>query len=428
MSALASPLLLLGWDFRQTPVEVREKIAFSPERLAAGLAQLRERGLLGEGAILSTCNRTEIYGLAGRALSSADPFGALTAFLAEFHGVPEGDFAFSAYRRQGAEAARHLFRVASGLESLALGEDQIIGQVREALRLSTGAGTVKSVLHRLFQKSLEAGKRVRSETGLGSRPISIPGVAIELAQKLYEDLTPRSFLLLGAGETAGIFYDLLVARNATRITVANRTLARAEGLVRRGGRAVAWEDLELHLPQADFLVSAVSSTEPVITAEMARRALHLRRGKPLFFLDLGIPRNVHPAVGDLDGAFLYAVDDLQGIAERNRQERQKEIAPAEAVLEEELAAFMAWFGALEVVPTLTALRQKFEALKESEFDQALAKLDHLSEKDREKLRLMAQSLVRALLRHPTEALKEEPDPARRLERAEAVRHLFELEP
>jgi glutamyl-tRNA reductase len=426
VSAVASPLVLVGWDFRQTPVEVREKIAFSPEKIKEALGAMREQGLLAEGVIVSTCNRSEVYGVAGGAMEGRDPIAAMVDFIAQYHGVPRAEIEALGYRHSGPEAVRHLLRVAAGLESLALGEDQILGQVREAFRVATGAGAVRSVLHRLFQKAVETGKRVRSETGLSSRPISIPGVAIELAQKIYEDLASRHFLILGAGETSGIFYDLLIARGAKNITVVNRTLARAEELCKRGGTAAPWSDLPNLLAKADILVSAVSSQTPVIAREDAKRAVSQRRGKPLFFLDLGIPRNVDPGVGSIDGAFLYAVDDLQEIAERNRQERQKEIIPATAILEEELEEFTAWFNALAVVPTITSLRQKFESVREAEFDQQLEKLSHIPEKDREKIRLMAQSMVRSLLRHPTEAMKNEPDPGRRLDRAEAVAHVFDL--
>jgi glutamyl-tRNA reductase len=408
-------------------VELRERLAFSPDRVREALGQLRTQGLLAEGVILSTCNRTEIYGVAGASVGDQDPVPAISEFLSQFHGVPLEEMTPSSYQGLGGSAVRHLLRVASGLESLALGEDQIIGQVREAFRVASGAGATRSVLHRLFQKALETGKRIRSQTGLSSRPISIPGVAIELAQKIYEDLTPRRFLILGAGETSSIFYDLLLARGAHNIEVANRTLARAETLCRRGGTAIPWDDLQTRLTHADIVVSATSSEVPVLTLEMARAAIAQRRGQPLFFLDLGIPRNIDPRINDLDDAFLYSVDDLQEIAERNRLERQKEIEPAMVILEEEMAEFLEWLGALAVVPTVTSLRQKFESIREAEFDRQLEKMTQIPEAEREKIRLMAQSMVRSLLRNPTEAIKGEPDPGRRLDRAEAARHLFALD-
>ena len=422
-----SPLLLVGWDFQQTPVELRERLAFSQEQVEAVVNRMRQEGLLSEAVIVSTCNRSEVYGVRGPALGEEDPLLALSRFISDFHGVPHAEAERTGFRHMGADAVRHLFRVSAGLESLALGEHQILGQVREAFRFASQTGLTRTVLNRLFQKALEAGKRVRNETGLNSKPISIPGVAIELAQKIYEDLSPRRFLILGAGETSSIFYDLLVARGATNIEVVNRTLEKAQALCQRAGRAYPWEELAARLPEADVVVSATSAAEPVITREDVRHAVSQRRGQPLFFLDLGIPRNVDPRIADLDNAFLYAVDDLQEIAERNRQERQREVVPAMAILEEELEDFLGWFGSLAVVPTITALRRKFESIREAEFDRGLEKMGHLSPGDREKIRLMAQSMVRSLLRRPTEALKEADDPARRLERAEAAQHLFDLE-
>ena len=424
---LESPLLLIGWDFHQTPVELRERLAFTPEKVREALSLMRKEGLLSEGVIISTCNRSEIYGVAGAALVGQDPIEAVTEFIANYHGIPRTEVNGSGYRFSGTDAARHLLRVTSGMESLVLGEHQIIGQVREAFRLASSAGATRSVLHRLFQKALETGKRIRAETGLSSRPTSIPGVAMELSEKIYENLAPRKFLILGAGETSSIFFDLLLARGATNIEVINRTFSRADELCRRGGKAVPWEDLDSRLAHADIVVSATSSTTPVISFEAAKAAVAQRRGEPLFFLDLGIPRNVDPRIADLNNAFLYAVDDLQEIAERNRQEREKELGPALQILEEELEEFLSWLGSLAVVPTVASLRQKFESIREADFDRQLEKMTHIAAEDREKIRLMAQSMVKSLLRRPTEAMKDEPDPGRRLDRAEAARHLFDLD-
>jgi len=422
-----SPLLLVGWDFHQTPIDLRERLAFSPEKVREALSLMRKEGLLSEGVIISTCNRSEIYGITGAALVGKDPIEAVTEFVANYHGIPRAEVNGFGYRFSGTDAARHLLRVTSGMESLVLGEHQIIGQVREAFRLASSAGATHSVLHRLFQKALETGKRVRSETGLSSKPTSIPGVAMELSEKIYENLAPRKFLILGAGETSSIFFDLLLSRGATNIEVSNRTFTRAEDLCRRGGKAVPWEELNSRLAHADIVVSATSSATPVISLEAAKAAVAQRRGQPLFFLDLGIPRNVDPRVADLNNAFLYAVDDLQEIAERNRQEREKELGPALEILEEELAEFLNWFGSLAVVPTVASLRQKFESIREADFDRQLEKMTHIAKEDREKIRLMAQAMVKSLLRRPTEAMKDEPDPGRRLDRAEAARHLFDLD-
>lgn len=422
-----SALVLVGWDFHRTPVSLRERLAFSPEKTREALARLIREHLLAEGVIVSTCNRSEIYGLADGEREGEDCVEALTSFIADFHRLPKPEIDASRYRFTGARAAQHLFRVAAGLESLALGEDQILRQVREAFQLASGAGTTRSVLHRLFQKAFETGKRVRTETDLGSRPTSIPGVAMELAQKIYEDVDRRSFLLVGAGEIASIFHDLLLARGATNIEIVNRTRDRAEELARRGGTAVAWEELSSRLPHADVVVCATSSPEPVIRSEEVRAALVARRGRQMFFLDLSIPRNIDDEVARLDNAFLYGVDDLQAIADRNRREREKEVPVAENILDQEVADFLSWYGALAVVPTLTALRGRFEEIREGAFDSVIRDMHHLSEADRQKILQAGRSLVRTLLRHPTDALKAESNAARRIDRAEAVRHVFGLD-
>ena len=379
--------------------------------------------MLSESVIVSTCNRSEIYGVG----VAADVEDAVTEFVAGFHQLEKPAIVASRYGLSGADAVRHLFRVSAGLESLVLGEDQILVQVREALRIASAAGATRSVLHRLFQQACASGKRVRTETGVGTRATSIPGVAMELARKVYEDIDKRSFLIVGAGATAAIFYDLLIGRGARSIDVVNRSFERAEALASRGGTARRWEELSARLPQADVVVFATASPTPILGAAQVAAALSARRGKPMLFLDLGVPRNVEAAVSNLDGAFLYAVDDLKEIAARNLADREKDVPRAESILEEEIADFLSWYGSLAVVPTLASLRRRFETVRAREFDDALAKLDRVAPEDREKIRLLAQSMVRTLLRRPTSALKDEPDPARRVERAEAIRHVFGLD-
>jgi glutamyl-tRNA reductase len=420
-----SSLVLIGWDFRNTPVSLRERLAFSPEKIREALFRITREGVLAEGVIVSTCNRSEIYGVTGGAGESAG--AALTDFVAAFHALPRPEIAGVQYGLSGEDAARHLFRVAAGLESMVVGEDQILAQVKEALRLATSAGATRAVLHRLFERAFAAGKRVRTETGVGTRPTSIPGVAIELAQKIYENVDRKSFLIVGAGETASIFYDLLQGRGASRIEVVNRTFVRAAGLVARGGTARRWEELRERLPHADVVVCAVSSPSPVLSTEDVALAVGARRGAPMLLLDLGVPRNIEPDTSRLRDVFLYGVDDLQGMAARNRFEREKEIPRAEAIVDDEVRDFLAWYGSLAVVPTLTALRAEFDRIREISFDREIARLEGLAPEQKEKVRQLAQSMVRRLLSRPTSALKDEEDPAIRIGRAEAIRHIFGLD-
>ena len=423
IAPMESPLVLVGWDFRRTPISIRERLAFTPDSIREALAHITRQGVLSEGVIVSTCNRSEIYGVG----ATADVEEAVTEFIAGFHRLPKPDILGSRYGLSGPDAVRHLFRVAAGLESLVLGEDQILAQVREALRVASAAGATRSVLHRLFQQACAAGKRVRSETGVGTRATSIPGVALELARKVYEDIDKRSFLIVGAGEIAAIFYDLLIGRGARSIDVVNRSFDRAKTLTARGGMPRRWEELGARLPHADVVVCATASPRPLFGAAEASAALSARRGRPVLFLDLGVPRNIAEDVASVENAFLYAVDDLKEMAARNLADREKDIPKAEEILREEMTDFLSWYGSLAVVPTVTSLRRRFERVREEEFDRQLSRFEKVAPEDREKIRLLAQSMVRSLLRHPTTALKEESDPVRRVERAEAIRHVFGLE-
>ena len=418
-----SPLVLVGWDFRRTPIALRERLVFTPDRIREALSRITRQGVLSEGVIVSTCNRSEIYGVG----ASPGVEDAVTEFIAGFHRLSTPEIAGGRYGLSGADAVRHLFRVAAGLESLVVGEDQILAQVRDALRVAAAAGATRSVLQRLFQQACATGKRVRSETGVGSRATSIPGVAMELARKVYEDFAKRSVLIVGAGEVAAIFHDLVVARGARSIEVVNRSAERAQALAARGGVARRWDELRDRLPHADVVVCATASPAPILSRRDAESAIAGRRGRPVLFLDLGVPRNVEESVGAIDGAFLYAVDDLKEMAARNLAERAGEIPRAEAIVEDEIGDFLGWYGALAVVPTVAALRRRFEAIREREFDAELERLDRVAPADRERIRLLARSMVRSLLRRPTAALKEEDDPSRRVERAEAIRHVFGLD-
>jgi glutamyl-tRNA reductase len=420
---IESPLVLVGWDFRRTPISIRERLAFTPDGIREALSRITRQGVLSEGVIVSTCNRSEIYGVG----ATAHVEEAVTEFVASFHRLPRPEIVAGRYELSGEDAVRHLFRVAASLESLVLGEDQILGQVREALRVASAAGATHSVLHRLFQQACATGKRVRAETAVGTRATSIPGVALEVARKVYEDIDQRSFLIVGAGEAGAMFYDLLIGRGARSIDVVNRSFEKAGALTVRGGTARRWEELGARLPHADVIVCATASPTPIVSRRDAEAAVDARRGRPVLFLDLGVPRNVDEAVATLDGAFLYAVDDLKEMAARNRAGRERDIPKAESIVEEEMADFLSWYGSLAVVPTLTALRRRFETLREREFDSRLSRFERVSPEDQEEIRLLAQSMVRSLLRRPTSSLKEEPDPRRRVERAEAIRHVFGLE-
>ena len=410
-------LLLLGWNFRTAALAVRERVAFSGDELREALDQIRSRGLVSETVIVSTCNRSEIYGV-------TDGPGAgesLTRFISEWRGLDAGEAAAASFFREGAEAARHLFRVASGLESLALGESEVLGQVRTALQVAREAGATRAVLHRMFETAVAAGKRVRTETEIARHPLSVPSIGFELATKVFGDLSARTVLVLGAGDTGTLFAEQAAAAGVRDVRVANRTAERADGLTRRlQARTVAWSELPRALPEADVVVGTTSSPEPVLSKAAVEAAMRERRGRPMFLLDLAMPRDFESGVGELYNVYAYGLDDLGAVAEENRKRRSREIPHAEEILEEELARFLGWFGNLAVVPTLNDLRVRLAALRDAE-------LARLPAEERERFRAFADAIAARLLHEPMRRLKSESDASRKLDRVEAVRHLFDLD-
>ena len=312
-------LLFVGWDHRAAPLDLRERLAFTPEKAREALDGLFAEHILSEGAIVSTCNRAEVYGIAAR----EDSLDALAGFFSRFHSVDDAMLRQTALSGRGDATARHLFRVAAGLDSMVVGEAQILGQIREAHRLATAAGTVRTVTNRLFMSALECGKRVRAETALGQKPTSVAGLALGLAARIFESLQGRKVLLIGAGETAELTARLLVDDGVSEILVTNRSHEKAEALAAANrGRAVRWEDRARAAAGVDLVLSATNATEPVLTAGALRTALHAapRRG-PLLVLDLAVPRDVEAEVGELPDVYRYDLDALSEMAAENTRAR-----------------------------------------------------------------------------------------------------------
>lgn len=332
-----------------------------------------------------------------------------------------GALSSAGFQREGPDAARHLFRVAAGLDSMALGESEVLGQVRQALRLARETGSTRSVLHRLFEGAVAAGKRVRTETEIGMHPLSVTSIGLELAGKVFGDLAEKTVLVLGAGETGSLFAQQAAEAGVRNLLVANRSLARAEALGRKiVGTVVRWEDLEIELPKADVVVGTTASPVPVVAASQVEAAMHQRRGRPMFFLDLAVPPDIDPDVSKIYNVFAYGVNDLEQVAEENRRRRAREVPRAEAILEEEVGKFLAWYGNLSVVPTLKQWRQRLEQLRDLE-------LERQPEAERERLRSFADALLGRMLHEPLRRLKGEPEAGKKLDRVEAVRHLFDLD-
>jgi glutamyl-tRNA reductase len=421
---LVMRLFVVGVTHRSAPVELRECLDFSRRGLDAALDALGTRNLAREAVVLSTCNRAEIYAAAGSD-AAAESCGR---FIAEYNGLPWDTVAPHLVTYRGAAAADHLFRVAAGLDSLVVGEPQILGQVKNAYAAAAGLKTTGALTNRLFASAFTVGKRVRSETRLGEGAVSVSYAAIALAKKIFGGLEGLSVLILGAGEMAKLTGVHLRAQHVKQLTIASRTLQSAETLARHlGGHAVPWASLGDALTAADIVVTATGAAEPVLTRARVEEAMRPRRARPLFIIDIAVPRDVEPAVARLDQVFLYDIDDLQGIVKENLSRRAIEIERAERIVREEVDRFGAWMRSREVLPTVIALRERFDAIRQAELKRLEPKLAPLSPEARARVDEITHLIVEKLLLTPTEQLKSTRDETLSVAYTDAVNRLFALE-
>ena len=419
-------LLLLGMNHRTAPLALREHYAI--DDVEPALSKLVDRDVITEAVLLSTCNRVEAMVCAPR-LEIARL--RLRSFFERdlAHGPPPGSapLSDSLYELSGSEAVRHLFRVASSIDSMVVGEPQILGQVKDAYRAAAGAGACGGVLTRLFQHSFAAAKRVRTETRIAERPISVARVAAELASEIFESLADKSALLVGAGEMTELALEAMREAGLTKVRIANRTRARAQSLASRfDATAHDLEELPALVAQVDVVLTSIGGHEPVILREDVERALRGRGHRPLFVIDLGVPRNVDPRVDELDGVYLYDIDDLGRVAEANAEERRREKIRAEAIVLEEAQRFDGWLAALAAVPTIRDLRGRAERIRTRELERALARLD-ASAAPREVIEALSRAIVNKLLHAPVTRLRAQEDREQGLATLEAARALFALD-
>jgi glutamyl-tRNA reductase len=334
-------IILIGLSHHTAAVELRERVAFSVEQACNAADQLRSGGILKEVVVLSTCNRSELYGVPCE--PAADSLGATELFLASFHGMEPAQLNGALYRRRGLDVARHIYRVAAGLDSMLLGEAEILGQVREAYRVALDHGATGHVLNRLFQDALAAGKRVRAETQISTLPVSVAFAGVKLAERILSGLDDHRVLALGAGGNTEQVLRHLRDRGSPTVRILNRTVENARGLADRfGGEVVPWDNLPLALQWADLVVTSVSRPEPILTRELLERAMEVRGSRALILIDLGVPRNVAATAADLHNVHLYDIDDLTEIVEQNKKAREEEIPRAEAIIDMHLESFVRW--------------------------------------------------------------------------------------
>ena len=421
-------LAVVGISHRTAPVEVRERLAFSRADVPGALQRLVGTGTSSEAVLLSTCNRTEIYFIG----SNGEAEATVRRLLEEQWTGPQPLSGFL-YAQRGRAAVDHLFRVTSGIDSMILGEPQIQGQVRDAYRIAADSATegptvVGPVLNRLFQSALGVGGRVRSETDVGMGAASISSAAVELAKKIFGSLDGRRALVLGAGEMSEVTLECLRSEGVQSCVVANRSFDRAAELAERWqGRAVHWESLGEELPRADIVICSTAAPHPVLTRERLRAALPGGAKRPLCIIDIAIPRDVEPRVGDEANVFLYNIDDLQQIVDDSLGRRRGEIPAAEAIITGAADEFWSWYVSLAAVPTIRDLREHGESLRRAEVERALRRLGHLSPEDREAVEALTRSLMNKLLHAPTVRLRKAAGNGRGVSVLDTVRYLFELD-
>jgi len=397
-------LLVVGLNHNTAPIQLRECLAFPEDKIEDALCKVHGLPSVRENMIVSTCNRVEVYA-ATRETEKA--LHDLKEFLSQYHGIALKQFEKNLYTHVGEEAVRHIFRVASSLDSMVLGEPQILGQMKDAYDFSQQVKTSGLILHRLLHRTFHVAKRVRTETKIAISAVSVSSVAVELAEKIFGTLERKTVLLIGAGEMCELAARHLVSGGAEKILVTNRTYERAVSLSREfNGEAIPFEEMGLGLKRTDIVISATNSPQHLIGHEQVTKVMKDRKQKPIFFIDIADPRDVEPKVGDIENVYLYNIDDLQKVANENVKDREKEAQKAEAIVQDEVVKFVNWYRSLDVTPTIVALRKKFEEIRRKELEKTLSLHPNLSDKERKSLEALTSAIINKILHTPITLLKQ----------------------
>ncbi|MDA0690401.1 MAG: glutamyl-tRNA reductase [Nitrospinae bacterium] len=423
---MADPnLILVGVNHKTTPVEIRERLAFSRGEIEASLERLVGNPEIIENIILSTCNRVEIY---ARVNDTTKGIGLLKDFICDYHNISPKELDKYFYSYQDERAVEHLFRVSSSLDSMVLGEAQILGQVKDAYNTARALRSTGMVLNQLFEKAFNVAKKVREETGIAERGVSISSAAVELARKIFEDLENHSVMLVGTGEMAELAAKHLISYGVKTVYVCSRTYERAAALAKTlNGCALDFEMFKDEMYKADIVITSTASPKFIIKKDMVERAIHQRKNKPIFFIDIAVPRDIEPEVNDLENVYLYDIDDLQGVVSANIKEREKEAETAMELIQIEVTKFNNWVVSLDAVPTIVEIRNRADSIRKKELEKALKKMEPLSEQDENTLHLMTQSILNKIFHKPTINLKKQTQSQEGHVYLKAIRHLFHLD-
>jgi glutamyl-tRNA reductase len=419
-------IVLVGLNHKTAPIAVRERLAFTDEACAEGLRTLVDGKIVNEGLIFSTCNRVEVVA-ATSVESGTDGRERITEFLSQSRCVAHEDFSSHLYSHADDAAVRHIFRVASSLDSMVVGEPQVLGQVRRAYALSVSAGTAGRVLNRLVHQALHVAKRVRTETGIAASAVSISYMAVELGRKIFGNLKGRTVLLVGAGEMAELSARHLVSAGVARVLVTNRTSETAQQLAAQfNGEAVEFSRLSAHLAEADIVICSTGASEYLITPAIAREALEIRRNRPAFFIDISVPRNIDPEVGQIPNLFIFDIDDLESVIASNIREREREAERAELIVDSEVMQFQQALRTLDLGPTLGALRQKLQDIARSELARQRQRLGELTPEQERAIESLLLSTVNKISHPIIHRLKSSYDAGENAD-VQAWRDIFGLE-
>lgn len=397
-------LFVAGLSHKNAPVDVREQVALEEDKLREVLRDVQETGIAEELVLLSTCNRVEVYGVAP---APGEVRAAVFRRLCHQRGVEAHAVEAMLYTHEDGEAVRHAFRVAASLDSMLIGEPQILGQVKDAFALAQSCETVGPALHTLFTTAFGVAKKVRTETEIARHAVSVSFAAVELAKKIFEGLAGRSVLLVGAGKMGELAARHLVEQGAFPIYVTNRTWSRAQEMARAlSGTAVPFDELPTALGSVDIVITSTGAREAVVTREMAQRAMHGRRARPLFFVDIAVPRDVEASVNTLDNVYVYDIDDLKSVVDANLRERLREAQRAEGLVEREVGKFLTRLRDVEIIPTIVSLRERLEGIRAAEVRKALARLPDASPEVREAIEGASTAIVNKILHAPITKLRE----------------------
>ena len=418
-------IIVVGLSHKTAPVEIRERVAFAPTAMEKPLRQVAALPGISEGLIVSTCNRVEIYAVSREADGG---IGQLRRFMADYHGLSAEELDSHLYDYQGEAAIQHLFRVASSLDSMVIGEPQILGQIKTAYGYAAEFKTAGLILNRLLHKAFSVAKRVRTETEIASNAVSVSFAAVELARKIFDSLTDKTVLLIGAGEMCELAARHFMNNGVARVHVTNRTFERAQKLADEfGGKPILFENFVDHLPQIDIVLTSTGAPNFILGHKTVEEVIRRRKYKPMFLIDIAVPRDIDPRVNDIDNVYLYDVDDLQGVVQANLKERHKEAKKAEAIIDQEIGVFFKWLGSLDVVPTIVALRKKLEEIRRSELEKTFGNLKDLGAKERKSIEALTAAIVNKVLHQPIMLLKKSQNDPAGESYVEAVRVLFDLE-